>query len=239
MTNEVDEQIARSNELLNRTSERYRSLSARRNHGGATMGKRLTRIAIADIAILIGATVIGWFIPLGIGGAMLVMLLLAAATFGLAIFPGNVAAIEIKPETFHQVPLRILPLKTEQWLNRQSSDMPAQAVRQADGIGQRLETLAPQLVELDANSPAASEIRKLLADNLPGLVESYARVPKPLRDVARNGKTPDQQLADGLAVIDREIAQMTEQLAAGDLDLLATRGRYLQIKYEGDGTIQG
>jgi hypothetical protein len=117
--------------------------------------------------------------------------------------------------------------------------MPAQAARQVDGIGQRLETLGPQLAGLDENTPAAGEIRKLLADNLPGLVESYARVPAPLRTVERNGKTPDQQLAEGLAVIDREIAQMTEQLASGDLDLLATRGRYLQIKYQGDDVIEG
>jgi hypothetical protein len=236
---EVDEQIARSTELLNRTSERYRSLGDRRRAAaGATLGKRLGRIAIADAAILIAAIVLGWFMPLGIGGAMLVMLLLIVATVALAIFP-SAALPEIKPETFHQTPLRILPLKTEQWLARERAAMPAAAMRQVDGIGQRLETLAPQLAGLDENTPAAGEIRKLLADNLPGLVESYAKVPAPLRTVARNGQTPDQQLVDGLAVIDREIAQMTEQLAAGDLDLLATRGRYLQVKYQGDDVIEG
>jgi hypothetical protein len=236
---EVDEQIARSTELLNRTSDRYRAPGSRqREWRQESIGKRIGRIAIADIAILVAATVIGWFMPLGIGGALLVMLLLVAATFGLAVLPGA-AMPEIRPETFHQTPLRILPLKTEQWLDRQRSDMPAQAARQVDGIGRRLETLGPQLAGLDENSPAAGEIRKLLADNLPGLVESYGRVPQPLRNVERNGKTPDQQLADGLAVIDREIAQMTEQLASGDLDLLATRGRYLQIKYQGDDAIEG
>ena len=234
---EVDEQIARSTELLNRTSERYRSLGERRRAAqGQTIVKRLGRIAIADVAILVAAMVIGWFMPLGIGGAMLVMLLLIAVTVALAIFP---TTLEIKPETFHQTPLRILPLKTEQWLDRQRAAMPMQAARQVDGIGQRLETLGPQLAGLDENTPAAGEIRKLLADNLPGLVESYAKVPPPLRTVERNGKTPDQQLVEGLAVIDREIAQMTEQLAAGNLDLLATRGRYLQIKYQGDDVIEG
>ena len=236
---EVDEQIARSTELLNRTSDRYRAPGSRqREWRQESIGKRIGRIAIADAAILVAATVIGWFMPLGIGGALLVMLLLVAVTFGLAVLPGA-AMPEIRPETFHQTPLRILPLKTEQWLDRQRSDMPAQAARQVDGIGRRLETLGPQLDGLDENSPAAGEIRKLLADNLPGLVESYARVPQPLRGVERNGKAPDQQLADGLAVIKREIAQMTEQLAKGDLDLLATRGRYLQVKYHGDDVIEG
>lgn len=232
---EVDEQIARSTELLNRTSERYRSLGARRRERQKeTIVKRLGRIAVADIAILFGAMVLGWFVPLGIGGAMLVMLLLIVATLGFAIFP---ATPEARPETFHQTPLRILPLRTEQWLETQRGALPTASMRVLDGIGQRLETLSPQLAGLDENTPAASEIRKLLADNLPELINSYARVPAPLRSVERNGKTPDQQLADGLKVIDREIGQMTQQLAEGDLNLLATRGRYLQIKYQGDDAI--
>src|SRR3546814_7110202 len=90
--------------------------------------------------------------------------------------------------------------------------------------------LGPHPAKLDDASPAASEVRKLIGDNLPELVKGYGRVPEPLRRVERNGKTPDQQLLDGLDVIDREIAQMTRQLAEGDLDLLATRGRYLPIK---------
>ncbi|HEU4961739.1 MAG TPA: hypothetical protein VFT56_15205 [Sphingomonas sp.] len=234
---EVDEQIARSTELLNRTSERYRSLGARRRERQKeTIVKRLGRIAAADIAILFAAMVLGWFVPLGIGGAMLVMLLLIVATLGFAIFP---TTPEARPEAFHQTPLRILPLRTEQWLETQRGTLPTASMRVLDGIGQRLETLSPQLAGLDENTPAASEIRKLLADNLPELINSYARVPAPLRSVERNGKTPDQQLADGLKVIDREIGQMTEQLAEGDLNLLATRGRYLQIKYQGDDAIGG
>ncbi len=55
-----------------------------------------------------------------------------------------------------------------------------------------------------------------------------------LRGVERNGKTPDQQLVDGLKVIGGQIDEMAGQLAQGDLDALSTRGRYLEIKYQGD-----
>jgi hypothetical protein len=103
-----------------------------------------------------------------------------------------------------------------------------------DSIGVKLEFLAPQLALLDEASPAAGEVRKLVGEQLPELIKGYARVPEPLRRVERNGLTPDQQLAQGLQVIDDEIAQMSTQLAQGDLDLLATRGRYLQIKYQGE-----
>ena len=58
--------------------------------------------------------------------------------------------------------------------------------------------------------------------------------PQALRGVERNGKTPDQQLVDGLKVIGGQIDEMAGQLAQGDLDALSTRGRYLEIKYQGD-----
>jgi hypothetical protein len=39
-------------------------------------------------------------------------------------------------------------------------------------------------------------------------------------------------LVDGLKVIDREIETMTGQIARGELDKLATTGRYLELKYD-------
>ena len=61
-------------------------------------------------------------------------------------------------------------------------------------------------------------------------------MPASLRATPRNGKTPDAQLVDGLKLIDGQIAEMSAHLAQGDLDALATRGRFLEIKYRGDGT---
>jgi hypothetical protein len=104
-----------------------------------------------------------------------------------------------------------------------------------DGIGVRLETLGPQLATLDEREPAAADVRRLVGEQLPELIKGYARVPQPLRGVQRNGKSPDAQLAEGLALIDQEIGEMTAQLAAGDMDQLATRGRFLEIKYRDDG----
>jgi hypothetical protein len=33
--------------------------------------------------------------------------------------------------------------------------------------------------------------------------------------------------------VESELSRMTEQLASGDLDKLATQGRYLELKYKG------
>ena len=65
-------------------------------------------------------------------------------------------------------------------------------------------------------------------------VDALTKVVAALRATPRNGKTPDQQLVDGLEVIEREIGAMSTQLAQGDLDALATRGRFLEIKYQGE-----
>lgn len=234
---DVDRQIARSTEFLDRTRERYGSLSKRsRQRREAEILRRLARIALADGTIIVAALVLGWFVPLGMGGALLVMALLIAATLAFAIFP---LTPEPTVEKLAEVPLKALPLTTERWLEAQRPALPAPARTLVDSIGVRLETLAPQLATLDEREPAAAEVRKLVGEQLPELVKGYARVPEPLRAVERNGRTPDDQLAEGLKLIEDEIGQMSAQLAQGDLDLLATRGRYLQIRYRGDELGEG
>jgi hypothetical protein len=42
-------------------------------------------------------------------------------------------------------------------------------------------------------------------------------------------------LVEGLKRIDREIETMTGQIARGELDKLATRERFLEIRYDGNG----
>jgi hypothetical protein len=49
-----------------------------------------------------------------------------------------------------------------------------------------------------------------------------------------NGLNPEKQLIDGLNIVDSELTRMSEQLASGDLVKLATQGRYLELKYQGD-----
>ena len=62
----------------------------------------------------------------------------------------------------------------------------------------------------------------------------HLRVPKHLRREGLNGMSPDTQLIEGLNVVDAELQRMSEQLASGDLRKLATQGRYLELKYQGD-----
>jgi hypothetical protein len=193
------------------------------------IGKRLTRIAVADVAILIAAMVTGWIVPLGIGGAMLVMALLVAATVLFAVWPAERAPT---PERLAAVDIRALPAQTERWLEAQRPALPAPAMTLVDRIGLRLETLTPQLATLDANTQEAVDVRKLIGEQLPAFVKDYEKVPASLRTTPRNGRSPDAELVDGLKLIEQEIGEMTARLAQSDLDNLSTRGRFLEMKYK-------
>lgn len=231
MTSDVDRQIARSTELLERTAERHRRSLGRQRRTNE-VGRRLTRIAAANAAILIAAVVFGLVVgPLGLLGAVGVMALMLLATLMLAVAP---TAPPPSPERLRQAPLTALPSQTGRWLDAQRLVLPAPAVPLLDAIAIRLDTLTPQLAGLADDAPAAAEIRKLVSEQLPEFVDDYKKVPQPLRGVPRNGKTPDAQLIDGLKLIEQEIGEMTADLAQGDLDKLATRGRFLEIKYRGD-----
>ncbi|WEK43596.1 MAG: hypothetical protein P0Y64_01830 [Candidatus Sphingomonas colombiensis] len=235
MNDTSDQTIAAARAAYERiTGARYDTgnMVRRRRSGGAQrLARRLARIAIADAVILVAAVVIGLIVPLGILGAMAVMALLLAATLSLAIWPADAP---IAPERLRQADIRALPSQTARWLDTQRPALPAPAISVTDRIGVRLDTLGAQLAALQEETPATAEIRRLVGEQLPEFVRDYQRVPRELRATPRNGKTPDRQLVEGLEVIEREIGQMSEELAQGDLDSLATRGRYLEIKYRGE-----
>lgn len=229
---DVDRQLQRSAELLERTRLATDPLGPRaRRRREAEVVRRLSRIAIADAAIIVAALVIGFFVPIGLFGALAVVGLLIAATVALAVLP---VAATVSPDQLGRVPLRAVPAQANRWLESQRPALPAPARTLVDSIGVKLDILGEQLVSLDENAPAAAEVRKLVSEQLPELVQSYARVPEPLRRTERNGRTPDAQLVDALGVIDAEIGEMSAKLAQGDMDQLATRERFLQIRYQGD-----
>ena len=231
MASDVDAQIERARAAMERIAEGYRDAPTRRR-ATRSIGRRLTNIAIADAVILLAAFVVGLAMPLGIMGALLVMMLLLAATVTLAVWPGEGRVAP--PEKLRTVDLKALPAQTERWLGAQRPALPAPARTLVDRIGQRLDVLSPQLGRVDGETETGLELRRLIGEQLPAFVNDYTKVPTTLRGVERNGKTPDAELVDGLKLIEGEIAEMTQRLAQGDLDSLQTRGRYLEMKYRGD-----
>ncbi len=236
---EVDDQIARSRAMLQRVSEDYRGgdsgsgASRQRQRQVQDLGRRVTRIGVA-VAAIVGVAIVAGLVIGGIGIfgflAMIVAIVVAVLFFG--------ARSTERPVSFErlvQSDIKALPAQTDRWLAAQRAQLPAPAATLIDRIGQRLETLSPQLARVDNDTPEAGEVRKLVGEQLPAFVNDYARVPSTLRGEARNGRTPDMELVDGLKLIEQEIGEMTQRLAASDLDQLSTRGRFLEMKYKDEG----
>jgi len=225
-----DRILADADAVLRRHSERGQSLSTRaRARRNAGLIRKVKYAFWAVLAIVLTSAVAGFVLPLGTTGVMIVLGVMIAALLLIALAPTE---SRVKTEALAQTELAALPLKTEIWLENQRKALPAPAVTLVDSIGVKLEILAPQLERLSEQEPAAQEVRRLLADHLPELVTGYQSIPAPLRREERNGRVPEKQLVEGLSVIDAEIGRMSESLASGDLDKLATQNRFLELKYQ-------
>lgn len=127
----------------------------------------------------------------------------------------------------------LLPAQTEEWLDQERRRLPSAAQTHVESITRRLEALGPQLQTVDAQAPAAAELRRLLGEELPELVRGYRKVPHALaQQPLYGGASPERQLIEGLETIDAQIGRVHERLAADDLHALATHQRYLELKYK-------
>ena len=192
---------------------------------------KMRNSALAVGAVLVGAAVVGLIIDgLGFTGVMATGLIGAAAAYLLMRYP-NMPMPTL--ETLKTTDLGTLAGKTEIWLEQQRPALPAPAVTLIDGIGMRLDQLAPQLARLSESEPAAREVRKLVGEHLPDVINGYKRIPDSLKRQDNKGKTPEEQLVNSLKLIDREIESVTGQIARGELDKLAINERFLEMKYDG------
>ena len=196
--------------------------------------RRLARAVIAASLVWIVALVAGFTVNgLGIGGLIVTFFVMAVVFTLLLLFPRMRAPA---PADIRGSDIKSLAGRTELFLESQRAALPPPAQTLLDRIGSELDHLGPQLATLKEREPAADEARRLLGEHLPGLIESYTRIPPALRGQPNAGATPEEQLVGGLDIIAREIGTMTGQIASGELDALATRGRYLETKYVGEGS---
>jgi len=190
---------------------------------------RIKLIVGSMAAIIVAAMITGVVIGgIGFTGIMVVFLAIVAATFLFSSFP----RVRVpKRSELNSGDVRHMVARTELWLESQRPALPPPAVTLVDRIGTQLDALGLQLETVDPVHPAAQETRRLVGETLPGMVEAYRRIPAQLRREKNAGASPDEQITESLGKISHEIDQVTRQLAAGALDDLAVRTRYLDYKY--------
>ena len=196
--------------------------------------KKLGRTAVAAGIILVGAGIVGGLINgLGFWGVMVTAGLIGAAIWGFMRYPEmRVPSLE----NLVSSDLKTLAAKTEIWLENQRPALPAPAINILNGIGVQLDALSPQLSKLGEKEPASYEVRKLVGEHLPELIIGYRAIPLSMqRQKSDSGKSPEEQLVSGLALIEQEIASVTKQIAQGDIDNLSIRERFLELKYDKGG----
>jgi len=191
--------------------------------------QRIKLIGGSMAAIIVAAIVTGVIIGgIGFGGIMFAILAIVAATFVFSNFP----KVRVpKRADLNTGDVRHMVARTELWLESQRPALPPPAVTLVDKIGTQLDALGLQLETVDPSLPAAQETRKLVGETLPGMIDAYRRIPAQLRREKNAGASPDEQIVQSLGKISDEIDHVTRQLAAGALDDLAVRTRYLDYKY--------
>ncbi|WP_379552401.1 hypothetical protein [Qipengyuania sp. DGS5-3] len=193
--------------------------------------KKLIQLAIGFVGILIAAGVAGAILNgIGFWGIMITFLL-------MALLFGGVMSQKIK------VPKRVdinkgnvqqMVSRTELWLEHQRPALPPPAAKIVEDMGVQLDALGLQLEGVDQGHPKAREVRQLVGEQLPEMIDSYQKIPAHMRTEERAGSTPDMQLTQSLGNISKEIDSITRQLAEGSLDDLAIKHRYLDYKF-GEG----
>jgi hypothetical protein len=193
--------------------------------------RKVRNIALAGAAIWFSTVIIGTIIGgIGFTGIVLGAGLSAAALYLFGKYPRfkMPTRADLDPTG---TDARALVGRTELWLETQRRALPPPAVQLVDQISVQLDGLAAQLVDVDQAHPKAAEVRKLVGEHLPNVIDGYRKIPENLRYEDRAGTNPNAQFIGGLRTISDEIDSITRQLAMGAIDNLAITTRYLDYKY--------
>lgn len=239
LTRESDRLIQDSRALVrdNQAGGRFRRMPQSIGRGSAEMkrehlARKLRNIAFAAGAIFAGSVVVGLLVDgLGFTGLVVTFFALIAAGIFFGKFPRM--KVPRREDLMKGGDVQTLVGRTELWLEHQRPALPPPAADMVGKIGVQLDALGLQLEGLDQRHPAAVEVRRLVGEHLPEMVDSYRRIPANLRSEKRAGATPDEQLTESLGKISDEIDSVTRQLAEGSLDNLAIKTRYLEYRYGG------
>lgn len=234
---EVDAVIERATMV----TERVRAHAAAMHpnvHRARRAIRRAKRFAIITAAGMLTLMIIvslwaGLIGPIGILSIPVLILAAVAVIFGAGVFSRE---REIAPRAVAEAPLPQIADRTTSWIDQQRLALPAPAANLADDIGRKIAALRPQLATLDNNTPEAWELRRLVGEELPNLVESYKRVPVNMRREERNGRVAERELIEGMQLLDDEIGTLARSIASVDMDRLSSQKRYLELRYKGDET---
>ena len=193
------------------------------------LGKLALALLLIGGALFAYDTVFGGLSPSAISIAAVA---LVAAIFG-SIWTSRERGLQSPSR--QKIALPHLPQATGTWLEARSVSLPQPCETLALDIAKQIEAMEPQVTHLNPGEPAAHSVQRLLAVELPALLDRHALIPEQLRHLPQSGgQSANDHLQNGLEIVRAEVSRMTEQLALGDFDSLATQDRFLELKYQSD-----
>lgn len=198
--------------------------------------KRVRNIALAIVAIWVGAGIVGAFVNgIGFWGVMAVIVATAVAIAVFSSFPK--VKVPKRAELKLGNPAQMVA-RTEIWLEAQRPSLPPAAQALIDRLGGQLDALGQQLKGLGDYEPALTEVRELVGEYIPETIDNYRKIPAHLRGEEHAGKTADARLVESLEKLSGEVDRVTRRLAEGALDDLAIKSRYLEYRYGGAAALE-
>lgn len=231
----ADVGLTHAEELLRRVSPEGREQARREREAKARRHKRVS----IQLMMAMAVALLAWAVLAAIASPAVAMI----AASAVMILLGTLIFLRAEPsapgrEALTQASLAGLAEETSAWLAAQRRGLPPAALQITAALDQRLADLSPVLGRLDPNGAGADGLRKLVAVELPDLVESWRTVPLSLRRTpGADGRTPNDHLVNGLRLIETQLAVTSEQLPRSARDDVAVLGRYLELKYDSDSRL--
>jgi hypothetical protein len=240
----IDRIIEQASALVRQISEEAHERTRRKRRRAHRLLQRFVRLlgwmALSTFLIVAGMISTGFlFGAEGLTIQAVLALLFVLPSSWLAILYFGLKSRPVAPRALPSADIKQLPARTEAWLEEQRWTLPHDAQTSLGNILARLDGLSAQVQALEPESPKAFEVRRLIGEELPELVEGYQKVPRALRArPSHGGQSPDRHLIDGLATIDEEMKRLESDLSEQNLRALATQQRYLELKYKRDRKLE-
>lgn len=139
--------------------------------------------------------------------------------------------------TPHTLPLPELAVRAEEGLLDRCNELPGRALPAADRIMANLREIQPQLYDLGPNDEAlAGEVRRLVGQHLPQLVDSYLALP----DQSRTANAEStRRFIESLDIVAGEMDHLLEQCCRDRQSDFDTHSRFIESRYREDDRLRG
>ena len=132
--------------------------------------------------------------------------------------------------------LRDMAIRVEEGLADRIDELPTRALPAADAIIARLGELQPHLSELEPNSLAAGDARRLICEHLPRLVDSYLGLPPAMRGPQSDSS---QRFTESLATVAEELDHLLETCCRDKQLSFDTQHRFIETRYRDHRALKG